>query len=65
MNVRKDEPNDQFTPILLIFVELLCEKKFKSKMVDFVSRSYFPVDSCLKICEAKGALEACAVLYRR
>ena len=53
---------DKFIPILLIFVELLCEKKFRPKIVEFVSRNYFPVDQCLKICEEKGALEASAVL---
>ena len=28
--------SERFIPILLIFVELLCEKKFRSKIVDFV-----------------------------
>jgi hypothetical protein len=66
MAVRPDSGNtDTFTPILLIFTKLLCEKKFKSKIVDFVSRSYFPIDKCLQICEEKGALEASAVLHRR
>jgi len=31
-------------------------------VVDFVSKSYFPIEECLKICEEKEALEACAVL---
>lgn len=63
MTVRQDSSlQDKFIPILLIFVELLCEKKFRPKIVEFVSRNYFPVDQCLKICEEKGALEASAVL---
>lgn len=66
MAVRSDSSlQDKFIPILLIFVELLCEKKFRPKIVEFVSRNYFPVDQCLKICEEKGALEASAVLQRR
>lgn len=54
-----------FIPILLIFVEILCEKKFRAKIVEFVSHNYFPVDECLKICEKRGAMEASAVLHRR
>ena len=46
-------------------MEILCSKKYKSKIVDFVSRSYFPIDESLKICEEKGADEASAVLYKR
>ncbi len=30
-----------------------------------MSKSYFPVEECLKICESKKCIEACAVLYRR
>ena len=65
MAVKQDFGHSQFIPILLIFVELLCEKKFRPKIVDFVSRNYFPVDQCLAICQEKGALEACAMLHRR
>ena len=43
----------------------MCHKKYKSKIVDFVSRRYFPIDESLRICEEKGALEASAVLYKR
>ena len=50
---------------MLQFVEILCHKKYRSKIVDFVSRSYFPIDESLKICEEKEALEASAVLYKR
>jgi len=46
-------------------VEILCNKKHRSKIVDYVSRSYFPIDESLQICEEKGALEASAVLYKR
>ena len=34
-------------------------------VVDYVSKNYFPIEECLKICEKKDSIEACAVLYRR
>jgi hypothetical protein len=55
----------KFSTLLLLFVEILCEKKFRSKIVNYVSRDYFPIDESLKICEEKKALEASAVLYKR
>lgn len=58
-------PSQKFIDLLLQFVEILCHKKYQSRIVDYVSRSYFPIDESLKICEEKGALEASAVLYKR
>ena len=58
-------PSIKFSNLLLHFVEILCERKFRTKIVEYVSRSYFPIEECLKICEEKGALEASAVLYKR
>ena len=58
-------PSQRYVDLLLRFVEILCHKKYRNKIVDFVQRSYFPIDESLKICEQKQALEACAVLYRR
>jgi len=58
-------PGQKFTRLLLLLLEILCEKKFKSKIVDYVSRSYFPIEQSLVICQQKGSLEASAVLYRR
>jgi hypothetical protein len=58
-------PSERFISLLLIFVEILCEKKFRSRIVEYVSRNYFPVDQSLKICVEKEALEASAVLNRR
>ena len=55
----------KYSDLLLHFVEILCEKKFKNQIVEFVSRNYFPIDRSLEICEKKGAAEASAVLYRR
>lgn len=51
--------------LLLRLVELLCEKKVKSKITEYVSREYFPIDETLIICKKKNATEACAVLYKR
>lgn len=58
-------PTEKFFNLLLQFVEVLCHKRHKGKIVDFISRSYFPIEASLKICEERGALEACAVLYKR
>ena len=58
-------PSQKYIELLLQFVEILCHKKYRSKIVDFVSRSYFPIDESLKICEEREALEASAVLYKR
>ena len=58
-------PSQKYVELLLHFVEILCYRKYRSKLVDFVQRSYFPIDESLRICEEKKALEACAVLYRR
>ena len=55
----------KFSDLLLQFVEILCEKKYKNHLVDFVGRNYFPIDESLAICESKHALEASAVLYKR
>lgn len=54
-----------WTRMMLKFVEVLCEKKYRSRIVEYVSQSYYPIDDSLAICEEKGALEACAVLYKR
>ena len=58
-------PGAKFANLLLHFVEILCEKKFRSKIVEYVSKSYFPIQESLNICNEKGALEASAVLYKR
>lgn len=58
-------PSPHFTELLLQFVDILCSKRYKGKIVDYVSRSYFPINESLKICEERGALEASAVLYKR
>ena len=58
-------PSKKYVDLILIFVETLCHKRYRSKIVEYVSRQYFPIEESLKICEAKGALEASAILYKR
>ena len=58
-------PSQKYLELLLKFVEVLCHRKFRSKIVNFVSRNYFPIEESLKICEETKAHEACAVLYKR
>ena len=33
--------------------------------MEYMQRDYFPIEECLKICEDKGVMDACAILYRR
>jgi len=33
--------------------------------MEYVQREYFPIEDCLQICEEKGVIDACAVLYKR
>lgn len=40
-------------------------KNHNKTLVEYVSRSYWPIDECLTICEKKNAIEAQAVLQRR
>ena len=61
----QNRPSQKFIDLMLHFVEILCHKKYRGKIVEFVSRNYFPIDESLKICEEKGALEASAVLCKR
>ena len=43
----------KWVPLLLRLVELLTEKKFKSRITEYVSRDYFPIDETLEICKRK------------
>ena len=57
--------SDKYKSLILKFVNILCEKKYRNKAMEYVSREYFPIEDCLKICEQKGVKDACAVLYKR
>ena len=37
----------KWTKLLLRLVELLCEKKFRARITEYVSREYFPIDETL------------------
>jgi hypothetical protein len=36
-----------YKDLMLKFVTVLCEKKFRSKLVEFVKKKYFPIVECL------------------
>lgn len=38
-----------YKEMILIFTRILCEKKYRSKIGDFVKKKYYPIDDCLKI----------------
>jgi hypothetical protein len=58
-------PSQKWNRIILRLVDILCEKKFRNRITEYVSRIYFPIDETLAICEGRGATEACAVLFKR
>ena len=37
---------------MLNFLEILIDRKFRAKIVEYVSQDYFPIDESLKICES-------------
>ena len=45
-------PSPKFTTLLLNFLEILIDRKFRAKIVEYVSQDYFPIDESLKICES-------------
>jgi hypothetical protein len=59
------QPSQKWNRIILRLVDILCEKKFRNQITDYVARIYFPIDETLAICERRGATEACAVLFKR
>lgn len=38
-----------YKDLILIFTRILCEKKYRSKIGDYVKKKYYPIDDCLKI----------------
>lgn len=40
----------EYKELILIFVRILCDKKYKSKIVDYVSKNFYPIEECLQIC---------------
>lgn len=40
----------EYKELILIFVRILCDKKYKSKIVDYVSKNFYPIEECLYIC---------------
>lgn len=60
-----NRPSEKYNELMLLFVEILCHKKYRNKICDYVTRSYFPIGESLKICEEREALEASAILCKR
>ncbi len=56
---------NDYKELMLIFIRVLCGKTYKSKIVEYVKKSYYPIPECLKICEEKNMIEAQAVLTKR
>jgi len=61
--VTLNSSEDKYKDLILKLVEILCEKKYKSKAMEYMRRDYFPIEQCLEICEKKRVPDACAVLY--
>lgn len=40
---------DDFKDLMLRFVKTLCEKKYKSKLSEYVKKKYFPIEESLKV----------------
>jgi hypothetical protein len=59
-------PENEYHELMMRMLTILCkERKQRSKVIEYVSRSYFPIDECLAICDKYQATDACAVLYKR
>jgi hypothetical protein len=58
-------PSEKYKNLIIRLVQILIEKKYRKRAMEYVSRDYFPINECLKICEGKGAKDASAVLYKR
>ena len=42
---------DLYKDLMLRFVKILCSKKFRPHLVEYVKKKYFPIVECLEICE--------------
>ena len=38
---------NEYNHLILRFVRVLCEKKYRSKLAEYVKKKYYPVDECL------------------
>lgn len=61
----KSKVYSDFKELILRFIRILCGRKYRNKITEYVKHKYYPIDECLKICEEKGVLEACAILQKR
>lgn len=56
---------NDYKQLILRFITILCQKKYRSKIVEYVKKKYYPIEECLKICEEHQVWEACAILQKR
>lgn len=63
----KKEKAKKYERFILLFVKLFCNPKIeKSECIgDWLSKSYFPAEECLAICERFGELHGQAILKQR
>lgn len=58
-------PSEKYKVLIIRLVQILNEKKYRKRAMEYVQRDYFPINECLQICEGKGAKDASAALYKR
>ena len=63
-NVRAQN-QDKFKKLIIDLTKILCKRNYRKYAMEYMQRDYFPIEECLKICEDKGIMDACAILYRR
>lgn len=40
---------DDYKELIVRFVKVLCEKKYRCKLAEYVKKKYYPVDECLDL----------------
>lgn len=56
---------NRFKDLIIELTRIVCKKQYRKNAMEYVQREYFPIEDCLQICEEKGVIDACAVLYKR
>lgn len=59
------ESQNKFKKLIIDLTKILCKPKYSKFAMEYMKRDYFPIEECLQICEEKGIMDACAILYRR
>lgn len=40
---------NEYKELMLRFIQVLCEKKYRIKLAEYVKKKYYPADECLSI----------------